>query len=198
MRLTSTEQKGRIITLILLATLFLNTVLDTTGCLCHKGTLQARNNRVDHQDPKSFSVEFLSTLAVCTGACDYSCPNAELCWIVWGSSQPISLTCWDLFEWQHNHLVYKPLLPYHLQICWGCTLSHYPHRWWRCWIALEFLGNIARASQLVFLLLIAVLWAQQLSQFSVNLTVYLSRPYFILFCMRMLRNTASKTLLKPG
>lgn len=30
---------------------------------------------------------------------------ASLCWTVWGSSQPISLTCWSSFKWQHTHVM---------------------------------------------------------------------------------------------
>lgn len=51
-----------------------------------------------------------------------------LFWPLWASSLPTSPAHWGTSKWQHNHLVYEPLLPilHHLQTCWGCTLSHQP------------------------------------------------------------------------
>lgn len=70
-------------------------------------------------------------LTACSGACGYSSRGAglclSLCWTPWGSYQSLSPDCWGPSGWQSNYLVYEPLLPvlYHLQTCWGFTLSHH-------------------------------------------------------------------------
>lgn len=52
------------------------------------------------------------------------------CWYSWVSSLPISLACQDPSECCLNYVVYEllPLILYHPQTCWGCTLSHHPGR----------------------------------------------------------------------
>lgn len=51
----------------------------------------------------------------------------SFCWTFWCSYWLFSQANQRSCEWQHNHLLYQPLLPvfYHLKIWWGCTLYHH-------------------------------------------------------------------------
>lgn len=85
---------------------------------------------VVHQNPQ---VHFYRAAFMCVSASGCTFPGAGLCilpcWTTWNFCQPVSAACWGPCKWQNKHLVY------HLQTCWGLSLSitHIISEWyWPC------------------------------------------------------------------
>ena len=96
--------------------------------------------------PRSFSVElFSSGMAPST----YWCRTVQFPFMRF--SWPISPACPSLPGWQHDHLVYPPLLPVmcHQLTSWGYTLPHHPDHKWRCWTGLDPVLTLGKYCQLL-------------------------------------------------
>lgn len=97
---------------------------EAAGFLQSEGTSLFHSQPVVHWHPLFLSAELAGPSTPCIYWYQgYSSPDAGLlmshCWISWGSCPPNSPACSGLSEWQHNTLVFQPLiLVFCLQICW--------------------------------------------------------------------------------
>lgn len=79
-----------------------------------------------HVSTKQLSSHSFPGLYCCLGL--FLLRYRELCWTLQCSCWPISPSCQDPCEWQHNHLVHQLFVPVlrHLQACWEWFLLCYP------------------------------------------------------------------------
>jgi len=110
-------------------------VQDTINHLRLKGTLLASVQCDVHWNPQDLFYKAAFQLVDCQHNTDaWGCSSSytglftSLCWTVQHSCQLISSACQGPSEWQHDPLVYQPLIPVlcNQQTSWGYTLPHHP------------------------------------------------------------------------